>query len=321
MKADRDKDWFQTIPPYGEYPGKEPGTVIVVDERAVNAVVADFNARRQADPAWPGLLVDREHFSLDPSKPSDAMAWAGGIRAAPDGSVWTRWEFTPAGREAFATRTLLYRSPVLRLEDLGGGRLRPVELLGIAMTNAPHFACLSPEAAFRAGESPLKAPFSIANFKSATVADLPQEDKPAETAEPERKTMDKIIQLLGLDPGSDEDAVLSAVQNLLDRLADAEQSQLNARADAFIERNRSIISDEEAFRAAYLRCPDEAEQLLAATRARAPEGRQLTPPAPARRAPETRETLKARMAALPCGKRGEFLAAHRAEIEAGGQNP
>ena len=123
--------WFQTTPPYGEYPGgniKGPdgkpveGAVVRFDEASVRRVAAAFEERMRSG-GWPGVLVDREHFSLDTDKPSDAMAWAVAVRVADDGSIWTRWDFTPKGRELWEGRILVSRSPVLRLERVGNGKV------------------------------------------------------------------------------------------------------------------------------------------------------------------------------------------------------
>ena len=77
--------WFQTFPPYGRYPvggtvkGAAKDAVFVFDEAAARAVIEDFR-QQAARPDWPGVLVDREHFSADADKTSDAMAWARDIR-------------------------------------------------------------------------------------------------------------------------------------------------------------------------------------------------------------------------------------------------
>jgi len=118
--------WFQTFPAYGRYP--VGGTVpkarddaeFVFDEAAAKSIMEDFAAQKaRAD--WPGVLVDREHFSADPDKASDAMAWATDIRQEADGSIWTRWEFTPEGERLWNEKVLVSRSPLFR----AGGFVTP----------------------------------------------------------------------------------------------------------------------------------------------------------------------------------------------------
>jgi len=107
--------WFQTFPPYGRYPAlgaggldkKAKNAEFVFDEATAKTIIDNFHANREAHPDWPGILVDREHFSEDPEKPSDAMAWATDIRLDPDGSIWTKWDFTPSGRELWESKTLV----------------------------------------------------------------------------------------------------------------------------------------------------------------------------------------------------------------------
>ena len=135
--------WFQTFPPYGRYPvggtieDAPDGAEFVIDEASVREVMDAF--LRDADrPDWPGILVDREHFSTLADKPSDAMAWARGIRQAPDGSIWTRWDFTPEGERLWNERVLVSRSPYfIGVASDDGLEYRPARLVSIGMTNTP----------------------------------------------------------------------------------------------------------------------------------------------------------------------------------------
>ena len=259
-----EKSWFQTTPPYGEYPGGESirdengkpieGAVIVFDEKSTDAVIAAFNALAAAAD-WPGILVDEEHFSLNYDKPSTALAWAKEIRRAADGSLWTRWEFTEKGRELYEGKMLINRSPVLRLEKIDSKRFAPAELQSIGMTNTPHFKTLSPLA----------------------VAKAKNQEK--------GKIMDpEILAALGLAADASKDEALAAIQQLKDKeaaatakTADAEKKAQEAetekekavaecrgmKADAFIAKNSDKIADSAAFREIYLANPELAEKTLA----------------------------------------------------------
>lgn len=254
--------WFHTVPPMGEYDGGNlthngepvPDAVIVIDRRAYDNIISSFN--------FNGILVDREHFSLDLDKPSDAMAWAVDIREDPDG-LWTKWSFTPPGRDAWDNRILISRSPVLELEHLGDCRFRPVALRSIAMTNTPHF--------------------DLSNIAA----------RAAENQTTKGKTkMNRLLELLGLPADASEEDVAAAVQSLIDRSSASEQAQTaaeeerdeaaqalstaeeerdkalaecrNARADAFIAKHRDRIADVAAFRKAYLAAPDATEAAVGA---------------------------------------------------------
>lgn len=259
-----EKSWFQTTPPYGEYPGGESirdengkpieGAVIVFDEKSTDAVIAAFNALAAAAD-WPGILVDEEHYSLNYDKPSTALAWAKEIRRAADGSLWTRWEFTEKGRELYEGKMLINRSPVLRLEKIDSKRFAPAELHSIGMTNNPHFKTLSPLA----------------------VAKAKNQEK--------GKIMDpEILAALGLTTDAGKEEALAAIQQLKDKeaaatakTADAEKKAQEAetekekavaecrgmKADAFIAKNAGKIADSAAFREIYLANPELAEKTLA----------------------------------------------------------
>ena len=259
-----EKSWFQTTPPYGEYPGGESirdeegnaieGAVIVFDETYTDAIIAAFKTAASSE-TWPGILVDQEHYSLDYSKPSTALAWAKDIRRASDGSLWTRWEFTERGRELYEGKMLINRSPVLRLEKIDSKRFAPAELQSIGMTNTPHFKTLSPLA----------------------VAKAKNQEK--------GKIMDpEILAALGLTPDAGKEEALTAIQQLKDKekalaakateaekkLAAAETEKEKAvaecrgmKADAFIAKNSDKIADSAAFREIYLANPEVAEKTLA----------------------------------------------------------
>lgn len=259
-----EKSWFQTTPPYGEYPGGESirdeegnaieGAVIVFDETYTDAIIAAFKTAASSA-TWPGILVDQEHYSLDYSKPSTALAWAKDIRRASDGSLWTRWEFTERGRELYEGKMLINRSPVLRLKKIDSKRFAPVELQSIGMTNTPHFKTLSPLAVAKAN-----------NQEKGKIMD------------PE------ILAALGLTSEAGKEEALAAIQQLKDKeaaatakTADAEKKAQEAetekekavaecrgmKADAFIAKNSDKIADSAAFREIYLANPELAEKTLA----------------------------------------------------------
>lgn len=298
--------WFQTFPPYGRYPvggtvkDAADDAVFVFDEAAAKAVMDAFKAAAK-NPEWPGVLVDEEHYSLDSSKSSAAMAWAKDIRQENDGSIWTRWEFTPKGRELWESKTLLNRSPAFACAR-NGKEYRPVELKSIAMTNTPHFSKLSTLAAARAAEV--------------------NKDKKGEIH------MKKLMAELGIAEDASEDAAVAACKALKEKASAAEKSAADAiaecrkmKCDAFIEANKAKIADEAACRAAYMANPENAEKLIAACKA--PEAKTQTVLAAAKKTPEVKKdgesmaTCREQMAALPANERAAFYKEHKADIDAG----
>lgn len=298
--------WFQTFPPYGRYP--VGGTIekaaddaeFVFDEAAAKAVMESFrNAAK--DPQWPGILVDEEHYSLDRSKSSAAMAWAKDIRQEPDGSIWTRWEFTPKGRELWESKTLLNRSPVFACAR-SGKEYRPTALLSIGMTNTPHFRELS-------------------NLAAARAAEVNKNNKG-------EIHMKKLMAELGIAEDASEDAAVAACKALKEKASAAEKSAADAvaecrkmKCDAFIEANKAKIADVAACREAYMANPESAEKLIAACKA--PEAKPQTVLAAAKKTPDVPKdggvvaTCREQMAALPASERAAFYKAHKDEIDAG----
>ena len=296
--------WFQTFPPYGRYPvggtvkGAAKDAVFVFDEAAARAVIEDFR-QQAARPDWPGVLVDREHFSADADKTSDAMAWARDIRQDSDGSIWTRWDFTPEGERLWRDRVLVSRSPLfLSSPDASRREYRPVALRSIGMTNSPHFKDLSTLAAAKAAAEET-------------------------TNEGEIQMDPEILAALGLAEGAGKEEVLAAIKALKDKEAAAVADATDAKkkrddavaqcrkvqADAFIAANRDRIADEAKCREIYVKDPELATAMLAACKAPAKEPGQkvlaaATAKTPAREAEATR-------AAARQTKVNEYMSAHQ----------
>ena len=301
--------WFQTFPAYGRYPvggiveGAPPDAEFVFDAAAAKAVIAAFRAeQKRAD--WPGVLVDREHFSADRDKPSDAMAWAKDIRQDADGSIWTRWEFTEPGRRLWDGKVLVSRSPLFTCVREGRD-YRRVALKSIAMTNTPHFAELSTLAAARAAEANTETQGEI--------------------------QMQKILEALGLAEGATEEDALAAIQGLKDRASAAEAQASEAekkrdeavaecratKAEAFVAANAGKIADAAAAKAAYVKDPALAEALVAACRAPAPsKAQQVLAPARAAQPPKAGGALEGLAKCRSAQERVAYVMAHAADFAA-----
>lgn len=306
--------WFHTVPPMGEYPGgnvchngeRVKNAVIVIDREAYDRILSAFGSEK-SKPSFHGLLVDREHFSLDSDKPSDAMAWAKDIREDDDG-LWTRWDFTPPGQTAWDDKVLVSRSPVMILERIAGNRFRPVALESIAMTNTPHFD-LSTLAAARAAEEQETAADHAAKI---------QGDQP----------MQKLLALLGLPETATEDEACAKVQGLMDSAssataakqtaedaANAAQSACRkAQCSAFIAEHKDRITDVAKFRDAYEKNPEATEAAFGLFKADA-----AAPAAPSRISARDAQTpgdsapvTLAAYRAMPAGKEKDaFLSKHK----------
>lgn len=310
VKTESSGTWFETFPAYGRYAvggiikGADPKAEFIFDEAAAKEIITNFReAMAKAD--WPGVLVDREHFSADREKTSDAMAWAKDIRQETDGSIWTKWEFTAPGRELWEGKVLISRSPLFACTR-EGINFRPFRLESIGMTNTPHFKELSTLAAAKASENK------------------------------EKENMDKILEALGLEEGSNEEAVLGAIQALKDKATAAEAKATEAetakteaekakeeavaeckamKADKFIEANKEKIVDVAAAKAAYIENPALAEKIFASCKA-APASTQQILAAAKTKAPGSKESdVMTRLAACKSAEeRCAFVMAHAKEI-------
>ncbi len=310
-RAEGEALWFQTFPAYGRYPvggiieKAAPDAEFIFDEASAKSVIDAFQAAKATRADWPGILVDHEHYSTFRDKPSDALAWATDIRQDEDGSIWTRWEFTPEGRTLWESKTLVNRSPAFACEKVGKD-YRPVELVSIAMTNTPHFEQLSTLAAARAAE--------------------------ATQTNPKEIPMDKLKEALGLGKDASEEDIVSAVNQLKEKASAAEAKATEAEekakeeeakcrkmeCDIFVSENKDKIADEAACREVFMASPDAARKMIAACKAvEAPKQKVLAEArkTPAKKDGQTVATAREQMNALPFSKRKEFYLAHKEEID------
>ncbi len=132
---------------HGVFPNAAAGVDQVFDAIGFNTLVASFDAKAYR-PNFPGLLIDFDHFSYDTSKPSNAAGWSharpGSLRIDGDRLLLkSRW--TDEGAEALRTGRYRLCSPVFnRCEQLGGKRVRPIELESVALTNQPNMRGMEP---------------------------------------------------------------------------------------------------------------------------------------------------------------------------------
>ncbi|MEN6483422.1 MAG: phage protease [Syntrophobacteraceae bacterium] len=146
-----------------------------VDAESVDAVIRRFNSRGL------DMVVDYEHQT---EKDAEAPA-AGWIRELVDrggDGLWAKVEWTDRARQYLANREYRYYSPVFRVS--GGGR-RLVELLRVALTNAPRLNRIRP-----------------------IVAGMNPSDKKEDAME----FLVSCARKLGLPEGVDEEEVLAAIE-------------------------------------------------------------------------------------------------------------
>ena len=146
--------WVQ-VTPCGEFPHVGAGVTQVIDREACDRIAADFIGRK-SDANFPGVLVDFDHFSLDTEKSSEAAGWISDLESR-DTGIWARVRWSDAGLSAVQGGRFRLMSPVFpppsACEDLGGGTIRPVMLVSVALTNEPNIKGGRPIANRQVGSS------------------------------------------------------------------------------------------------------------------------------------------------------------------------
>lgn len=223
---DNPGDGWYHVERWGEHPqtsleGKQ--YVQIIDDEAVRAIV-------EAGVPEEGLLIDVEHVSVTGVRDTRAYGWGRELAGLPTEEglqlcVWIEW--TPLGQPLVKDHIYKHFSTVYSVElcaELGGGRIRPLQLVGLALTNQPN----------NPGQRP------ITNSQAAPINDTTtnQTDNMEE--------LKKIAAKLGLP----EDATLEQVEAAIDALMAAEQEAAEAEAETLL--NSEDLKD----------LPDEARKDL-----------------------------------------------------------
>jgi hypothetical protein len=174
------------------------------------------------------------------------MGWLKNVEIRDDGQLWGEVEWTDAGAAAVGHRRYQFFSTeydARDLEDLGGGRVRPRRLAGLALTNRPN----------NKGGRPIS---------NRTASGPHQEPR---TKNQEQADMKTIAKKLGLPEDADEAAILDRLTELL-----AENDTLKTRAgeaevEGILNRHAARIPEgkREDWRKALLANRATAEPLLA----------------------------------------------------------
>ena len=169
----------------------------LVDAEGVKKIIAGFQTRHE------DMVIDYQHQTegvvRDPDgniladyRPPDGKALAAGwIKELADrgpAGLWAKVEWTQPAAAEIAAKQFRYFSPVFLYDQAR----RIVSILRVGLTNAPRLEGLQPLVA--------SAVPAVAGQKVM-----------------EEKRMDKLKQMLGLDPAATDDQVAAAVQALLDK--------------------------------------------------------------------------------------------------------
>lgn len=238
--------WFQIVPlgtwPVvvpGSEPGQEPQRLLqILDQQAIADMAADFANRAQAA-NFAGLLFDYDHFSMDTDHPSTAAGWITAVEPRANG-LYAQVHWTPSGQAAVANGEYRFCSPVFSRStatDLGNGRLRPAQLLSVALTNDPN----------------MKGMIPLSN-RADTGAPSPT---PPDNGRKDPRPMKEVLKMLGLPETATETEAATALKNRLTRLTELEATAAVAQAEADLKPFEALLADGKR---------DEVKALLMANR-------------------------------------------------------
>ena len=261
---------FHTVPAPGRYPskitmadGSEKRATVVIDDAAFDRILASFQAQA-ADPAFAGLLVDREHLSELPAGDSTAAAWVKTMHRRPDG-LWTGWELTDLGNSLIPTKRFKFRSPVFDLEPIQGkpGEWRPVRLVSVALTNVPHFKTLA--ASLNRESGPDGSP--DADPEGEAHMDLISRIR-ARIGKPDAQD-DEVFAVLDAALTAGETAI-QEVPKLQARAKALEDAERERQAEDFVKQHGDKVADAAKLKARFIADPEGTRETIALLKPQAP---------------------------------------------------
>jgi hypothetical protein len=159
-------------------------------------------------------------LSHDLENSTEAYAWVKDLRVQ-DGELEGRLDLTDIGEAAIRNKRFKFFSTEYDpedLEDLGGGRVRPLRLAGLAFTNRPN----------NRGGRPISNRYGGEQTETETT-----------------RTMQPIAEKLGLPADADEAAILKKITDLMSELASLQAQAAEGEAEAIMNRYGERIPKEK----------------------------------------------------------------------------
>lgn len=210
-------DWYHVIP-LGEFPNPESGFLQVIDPAAISKIVQNFHASAQT-PNFPGVLIDFDHFSYEPDKPSEAAGWITDLEARADGA-WAKVRWSDLGDAAILNGRYRMISPAWMpsdVEQLGEKKVRPIRLDTAGLTNAPNLRGMVP----------------LSNRATA-----PEAPPAASTAAKLKPHMNRLNAALGLSADASEDSALAEVNKIITQFGESEKTRIAITTERDAIKNR-----------------------------------------------------------------------------------
>ena len=199
--------WYEIETP-GEHLNRAAGVVQLCDAASFDSIVNRF-AAQAAKPNFAGVLIDADHFSLNPDKSTEATGWLLELRNR-DGHLEGRIDWSDTGAIAVKGKRFKFFSTVYdpaTVQKVGTRKVghrdlplvRPLALDRLALTNDPNN---------KGGK-----PISNRNGISAGADEDETENPPK---------MKNIMKLLGLAEDASEASATEAIQKIQNRATGAE---------------------------------------------------------------------------------------------------
>lgn len=228
--------WIHIVP-MGELPNRAAGLVQVLDETALNSILAGIESdKARLGNKWPGIYAGREHFIYNDEQDSAALAWFKDFEKRPDG-IWAKADgLTPKGRDVVANAEYKFTSFVADRKDtkkLDGNKVRILKIDTVGFTN-------------QANGKELLTPMMNRNPNFPGSSGQSGSD-PADN-QPHKTKMKTIATKLGLSAEASEDAILAEVTKVLNRATDAEGklTPLQTRVTTLETENKTLLGDQIA---------------------------------------------------------------------------
>jgi hypothetical protein len=226
--------WYQ-IEVSGTHPaGKARKQVI--DAIALESIVNRFaQEKAAAGENFAGLLTDADHLSHDMANSTEALAWAQEL-AIRDGQLHARLDLTDIGEAAIRNKRYKFFSTEYDpedYEDLGGGRVRPLRLSGLAFTNRPN----------NRGARPISN--REKDHAGGTPALLSNREGGEQTETETKPTMQPIALKLGLPADADEAAILKKLTDVMSELETLKGKTAETEAEVIMNRYGERIPKEK----------------------------------------------------------------------------
>ena len=230
------EDGYYQIAPFDSIPGvmDDQPVMQIVDDAAVAAMISHFKAE-SANPNFPGLLWDYDHFSMDIDKPSKAAGWIDDLQSRADG-LYAHVRWTPSGEQAVTSGEYRGCSPVWDMEPTDSpGRMRPTHLLSVALTNDPNIKTMKPlsNRSTKEGATPM--------------GDSPAGGAPAAPVNPQAQASidPATLAALGLKPGASAVEIAQAVQALTAQVQQLNAATADAQADKDLQDYSDVIGNKD----------------------------------------------------------------------------